>query len=147
VTRSEAFSLLEQAANQGDLEAKTVFAINAPTYADILQQEGTNEAAAHAARLRKRAEALAEEASKAGSEEAMSFLSRAYLTGTLGNRDAEKAYMYLLALTKRNESQAATELLQSVSRHLSASQRTKAEAAALGCGQANANTFNPFTPP
>jgi TPR repeat protein len=149
IKRSEAFSLLEQAAvtgsKNGKLEAQTVFALNAATYAASLQQEGTNEALANSARLRKRSEEIGEAAAKAGSEEAMMFLARAYLTGQFGARDNERGYMYLLPLSRQAGSQAVTDLLQSVSKSLTPSARANAEIAAFGCSGAGSTVVSPFS--
>lgn len=144
ITRSEAFSILEKAAESGNVEAQTTFALNALPYANSLQRKATNEAMAEAVRLRKQSEFYGAAAAKSGSAEAMSFMARSYLTGMFGARDVEKGYLYLLPLSEQDHSQPVTELMQSVSRNLSPAAKANAQMAAFGCGPDPALLVNPF---
>jgi TPR repeat protein len=144
LSRDEAFRLLNLAAEKGDIVAQTAFALNAPTRADMLARGGSNESVAEAVRLRKLSEHFASLAAEAGSEEAMSFLARAYLHGTYGARDREKAYLYLLPLSTKYQSPVVTDLLDSVKKTLTPGARLAAERAVFGCKDSSSEIVSPF---
>lgn len=144
ISRAEAFTILERAAAMGNIEAQTTFAVNAPFYASWLQNRGTNEAVIEAAKLTSLSEAYGAAAAQAGSEEAMSFMSRSYLTGLFGAKDIEKGYRYLLPLSRLAPSPSMTELMHSIARNLAPEAKTRAEELAFGCVPTRTPLSNPF---
>ncbi|NYE60733.1 hypothetical protein FHW58_001885 [Duganella sp. 1224] len=144
VSRVDAFRLLYQAAEQGSVPAQTLFALNAPTHARFLRQQGSNESLAESVKLIKLAEHFGTLAAHGGSEEAVTFMISAYLNGTFGVRDTEKAYFYLLPLAAQQPSDAATTLIGSIKKTLNEKTRGEIERAALGCQSPASPIVNPF---
>jgi hypothetical protein len=124
--------IVQQAAEAGSHETKLLFMTNAAAIAPYLAKKTSNEDVAFAARLTKQAEAYGKEMAALGYPDAFRFMSRAYLIGTFGARDYERAYLYALPLAVvGNPGEGGG--LHKIGRLLTASQRSRLEAQVWGC--------------
>lgn len=145
IVKFHPIEILEKQAEQGSVDAKFQYALSAPLAAMQLKNLGTAgsyEFALHISDLGKR---YAEEAAKAGSADAMRYVSRAYSTGKFGPRDMQSAYMYALPLGVVGTSEDS-KLISELGTKLTNEQRSVAQISSLGCGSARnvGSLKNPF---
>jgi hypothetical protein len=125
--------ILKRAINLGAVEAKFMYALNAPAVAEQLRQIGRPEDAAFVAQLRADAELYGTESARAGNPDAYRYMSHAYEAAEFVARDIEKAYSFALPLQYIG-SIDDKKRIDDLGRKLDETQRRAARQRAFGCG-------------
>lgn len=126
--------ILEKSAEQGSVDAKILYMINAQGAAAQLRRLGTVAGDELAREITLRSQRYGEEAARAGSEDALRYMSSAYEQGRFGIRSMQMAYTFALPLIiggTSSDVQHASDL----GARLTEPQRKEAQTAALGCSQ------------
>lgn len=137
--------ILEKPAEQGSVDAKIAYMMNASGAAAQLRRLGTARGDELAREITMRSERYGQEAARAGSQDAMRYMSFAYEQGKFGARDMQMAYTFSLPLSiegTSNDVKRASEL----GAKLEKNQRNEAKIAALGCARVSKPGIlnNPF---
>ena len=137
--------ILGSSAEQGNIDAKLLYMINAPLASAQLRQMNTAVGDEMARNIIARAQRYGDDAARAGSRDAMMYMSHAYEVGQFGTRDMEKAYLYALPLgfsEKKPDNQRISDLASK----LTSSQRNKLKQESIGCDDVHdSDTLkNPF---
>jgi len=145
LVRRHRVELLQHAARLGSLDAKLMFIAAAPAAADEFGQSETEDGRAYARELLADAEAYGMDAARAGSPEAMRFMSAAYASGLFRAPDPARAYLFALPLQAAGNA-ADRGRLAELGARLGAAERHAAWQQAFGCqapdsGSALANPF------
>lgn len=124
--------ILERQAELGSIDAKIQFAMSAPLAARQLKKIGNVESYDFSIHILDLGKRYAEDAAKAGSEDAMRYVSRAYATGMFGVRNIQQAYIYALPLSFSG-AENDLKLISDLGSKLTNEQRRAAQILSLGC--------------
>lgn len=132
IVKFHPIEILETQAELGSIDAKFQYGLTAPLAVAQLKQLGTAESYEYAQRILTLGKRYSEEAAKAGSADAMRYVSRAYATGEFGVRDKQNAYIYALPLSFFGTAEDA-KLISELGNNLTTEQRNAAQISSLGC--------------
>lgn len=144
--RQDAFQLLGNVAQSGDIAAQLTFTLNAPMEAIKVMKSGDADAAKNAQLILARARSFGEAAARRGNLDALRLMAQSYLTGSLGSKDLEHAYAYLLVLNRVGTEKHIRSAADSVRAQLTEAQMLRASNLAFGCKSRTGDNIlrNPF---
>ncbi|CAN7146152.1 hypothetical protein [Duganella sp. LjRoot269] len=136
--------LLEKAAELGSVEAKLMYALNAPLAEFRIRKSRPEDGELLARKITLTAERLGNEAARSGNLDAIRYMSHSYENGQFGFRDIERAYSVALPLL--NSSVEDIAYVDALQRKLNPLQRNAAVRFAFGCKEEiGRKTVSPFS--